>query len=182
MATLLRAGRLETDGETAACAGIRKPCIAPSAATPPRNARRRMLILLAILSSLRLRPVFAVRCGPNPVALWSSIRFPLHPRNGHLQSKNTRPLRLVTPNGRTVPAIPVFSNGQQDVEAWQRRQVYAVRASLNEPVLWGLLSLPHVVVGIFIVNNNPETTPFIFCNRWFASWWMSLAEKNRCGP
>src|SRR5262249_2122511 len=55
MTTLLRAGRLETDGETAACAGIRKPCIAPSAATPPRNARRRMLISLAILSSPRLR-------------------------------------------------------------------------------------------------------------------------------
>src|SRR5262249_261867 len=55
MTTLLRAGRLETDGETAACAGIRKPCIAPSAATPPRNARRRMLISLAMLSSPRLR-------------------------------------------------------------------------------------------------------------------------------
>src|SRR5215475_13232957 len=52
MTTLLRAGRLETDGETAACAGIRKPCIAPSAATPPRNARRRMLISLAMLSPL----------------------------------------------------------------------------------------------------------------------------------
>src|SRR5262249_22729448 len=55
MTTLLRAGRLETDDEAAACAGIRKPCIAPSAATPPRNARRRMLISLAILSSPRLR-------------------------------------------------------------------------------------------------------------------------------
>src|SRR5215471_4853891 len=52
MTTLLRAGRLETDGETAACAGIRKPCIAPSAATPPRNARRRMLISLVMLSPL----------------------------------------------------------------------------------------------------------------------------------
>src|SRR6516162_8897997 len=29
MTTLLRAGRLETDDEAAACAGIRKPCIAP---------------------------------------------------------------------------------------------------------------------------------------------------------
>src|SRR5262249_22279430 len=55
MTTLLRAGRLATDGETAACAGIRKPCIAPSAATPPRNARRRMLISLAMLSSPWLR-------------------------------------------------------------------------------------------------------------------------------
>jgi hypothetical protein len=32
------------------------------------------------------------------------------------------------------------------------------------------------VVGIFIVNNNPETMAWRLCNRRFASQWVSLVD------
>src|SRR5262249_45469602 len=83
-----------------------------------------MLILLAILSSLRLRPVFAVRGGPKPVPLWSSIRFPLHPRNGHLQSKNTRPHGLVWPDCSGHPCLQ---------QGTTRRGGLAAQTSLRSP-------------------------------------------------